>query len=403
MARRKGKSFTAALFSTLSPNLRECSISRVNSSLFPGIDCLEIQPLNLKSKLLIFLVLLALGAIVPDSFSTRVALASNIEYGGVNLSGAEFGTNLPGTFGSDYTYPTHSEVDYFVGKGMNIIRLPFLWERLQHSEYATLDSTELGRMDDFVSYATGKSASVLLDPHNYARYYSNIIGTAAVPVSAFQDFWSKLAAHYKNNSRVIFGLMNEPNTMMTELWRDDANAAIAAIRGAGASNLILVPGNAWTGASTWYDNWYGTPNATDMLTIVDPGNNYAFEVHQYLDSDSSGTSATCVSTTIGSQRLQAFTGWLRQNGKRGFLGEFAGAQNSTCYAALDDMLTFIDSNLDVWMGWTFWSAGPWWGDYMYSLEPSNGQDKPQMAILAKHFPSTVSPTPSRVFLPLVMR
>jgi endoglucanase len=360
---------------------------------------------NVKFKLSIFFALLTLAAIVPDSFSARVALASNIKYAGVNLSGAEFGSSLPGTFGVDYTYPTHSEVDYFVGKGMNIIRLPFRWERLQPSEFVSLDSTELGRMDDFVSYATGKGATVLLDPHNYARYYSdsNIIGTASVPATAFQDFWSKLAAHYKNNNRVIFGLMNEPNTMTTELWRDDANAAIAAIRGTGASNLILVPGNAWTGASTWYDNWYGTPNATDMLTIVDPGNNYAFEVHQYLDSDSSGTSATCVSTTIGSQRLQAFTGWLRQNGKRGFLGEFAGAQNSTCYAALDDMLTFIDNNLDVWMGWTYWSAGPWWGNYMFSIEPNNGQDQPQMAILAKHFPSVGAPQPYHVFLPFVKR
>jgi endoglucanase len=224
-----------------------------------------------------------------------------------------------------------------------------------------------------------------------------------VPVGAFQDFWSKLAAHYKTNPRVIFGLVNEPNTMTTELWRDDANAAIAAIRATGASNLILVPGNAWTGASTWYDNWYGTPNAAAMLAIVDSGNNFAFEVHQYLDSDSSGTSSTCVSATIGSQRLQAFTGWLRQNGKRGFLGEFAGAQNTTCFSALDDMLTYLDNNLDVWMGWTYWAAGPWWGNYMFSIEPINGQDQPQMAILAKHFPVGVAPKPSSAFLPYVVR
>ncbi len=71
----------------------------------------------------------------------------------------------------------------------------------------------------------------------------------------------------------------------------------------GAANPILVPGNTWTGASSRYDNWYGTPNATVMLTIVDPSNNYAFKVDQYLVSDSSGVLGTCVSTTIGSQRL----------------------------------------------------------------------------------------------------
>jgi endoglucanase len=87
---------------------------------------------------------------------------------------------------------------------------------------------------------------------------------------------------------VIFGLMNEPHSMATELWLNNANAAIAAIRSTGAENLVLVPGNAWTGAHSWNSNWYGTPNSTVMLNITDSLNNYAYEVHQYLDSNSSG-------------------------------------------------------------------------------------------------------------------
>ena len=135
-----------------------------------------------------------------------------------------------------------------------------------------------------------------------------------------------------------------------------------------------------------------------MSGIVDPGNNYVFEVHQYIDSDSSGTSSTCISTTIGSQRLQAFTGWLRQKGKRAFLGEFAGARNATCYAALDDMLTYVDANTDVWLGWTYWSAGPWWDEYMFTLEPKNGQDRAQMPILQRHLPAVF-----RISLPIILR
>ncbi len=304
---------------------------------------------------------------------------------GVNLAGAEFGEgNLPGTYNVHYTYPTSAEVNYFTGKGMNVFRLPFRWERLQRSAYAEFDAAELSRMDGFVNYATSKGASVILDPHNYARYFGNVIGSANLPVAAFQDFWRRLAEHYKNNSKVIFGLMNEPNSMSSELWRDDANAAIAVIRRTGATNLILVPGNAWTGAHSWTQNWYGTPNATTMLTIVDSLDNHAFEVHQYLDSNSSGTSATCSGATVGSQRLQSFTNWLRQNHKRGFLGEFGVANNQTCLAAVDDMLDHIDANNDVWLGWTWWAAGPWWGSYMYSIEPANGVDKPQMAVLLEH-------------------
>ena len=64
---------------------------------------------------------------------------------GVNLVGAEFGEqNLPGTYGSDYIYPGASEVALYAGKGMNIFRVPFRWERMQRELFAALDETELG-------------------------------------------------------------------------------------------------------------------------------------------------------------------------------------------------------------------------------------------------------------------
>lgn len=314
----------------------------------------------------------------------------SIAYTGVSLAGAEFGDgSLPGTYNVNYMYPNHAEVDYFMGKGMNIFRLPFRWERLQHQQFEDFDADEVRRISDFVSYATSKGAMVLLDPHNYARYYDGLIGPD-VPVTAFANFWSNLASRYQSNSQVIFGLMNEPHDMRTELWRDDANTAIQAIRNTGATNLILVPGNAWTSAFSWNQSWYGTSNAEAMLTITDPGNNYAFEVHQYLDSDFSGKTDQCVSETIGAENLVDFTAWLRQNGKRGFLGEFAGGSNDTCYSALDNMLSYIDSNADVWLGWTYWAAGPWWdkGDPT-SIEPISGVDRPQMVPLSKHIGSTL--------------
>jgi len=305
---------------------------------------------------------------------------------GVNLAGADFAPldHRPGTFGVDYFYPTHAEVDYFTGKGMNIFRLPFNWENLQHTAMGDLQPDELARLDDIVSYATAHGARVILDPHNYARYYNKVVGTD-VPAAVLADLWARLAAHYKDNPRVIFGLMNEPNTMPTEVWLSDANAAISAIRQAGATNMLLVPGNAWTGAHSWDETWYGSSNATVMLGVVDPLNHYAFDLHQYLDSDSSGTNEACVSKTIGSERLSSVTAWLQQNHRQGFLGEFGGARNETCYAALDDMLSYIDHHASVWLGWTYWAAGPKWGEYLFTLEPKDGVDRPQLAILAKHF------------------
>jgi endoglucanase len=323
-----------------------------------------------------------------------VANAASVPYTGVNLAGADFGEgSLPGTYNIDYTYPTAAEVDYFLSKGMTTFRLPFRWERLQRQQFGNFDADEQARINEFVSYATSKGAFVLLDPHNYARYYGQVIGQG-VPVTAFNDFWTKLANLYKSNRRVIFGLMNEPNNMPTELWRDDANSAIQAIRRTGATNLILVPGNAWTGAHSWNQSWYGTPNATAMLDIIDPINNYAFEVHQYMDGDFSGTSDQCISRTIGAEKLVEFTEWLKENGKRGFLGEFGGGRNNTCYDGLDNMLSYIHSNTDVWLGWTYWAAGPWWGEYRFTLQPINGADRPQMVPLSKYLGSTPSPQPT---------
>jgi len=87
---------------------------------------------------------------------------------GVNLAGAEFTPNhVPGVFGTDYIYPTHTEIEYYAAKGMSVVRLPFLWERLQQSENGPLDGAELARLDDVVNYTTGKGLKIEIEAHNY--------------------------------------------------------------------------------------------------------------------------------------------------------------------------------------------------------------------------------------------
>jgi endoglucanase len=310
---------------------------------------------------------------------------------GVSLAGAEFaveefGSNFRGSYGTDYIYPNQSEVDYFKAKGMNVIRLPFQWENLQPSLSGGFNTIELNRLKTFVNQTTAKGMNVVLDPHNYARYGKGIIGSSGVPYSAFANFWSRLASQFKGNDKVFFGLMNEPHDMPTEQWVTAANAAIAAIRRTGAGNLILVPGNGYTGAWTWDSDWYGTANAKALLKIRDPYNWYMIEVHQYMDSNGSGTTENCVSTTIGAERLKNFTSWLRKNNLKGFLGEFSAGRNQKCYQALNNMVAYLENNADVWRGWTYWAAGPWWNS-SNSLEPQKGRDKPQMDVLESYLPN----------------
>jgi endoglucanase len=181
--------------------------------------------------------------------------AGVLPYRGINLSGADFGSALPGAEWYDYVFPTTAEVDYYVAKGMNTFRIGFQWERLQRTAKGAFNAAYFTKLDALVRYATGKGAYVVLNPQNFARYYDQPVGSAAVPSAVFADLWRRLALTYKANPRVLFGLVNEPNTMPTEQWVGAANAAIASIRAAGAGNVVLAPGNAWTGAHSWYDNW----------------------------------------------------------------------------------------------------------------------------------------------------
>jgi endoglucanase len=315
---------------------------------------------------------------------------------GVNLSGAEFASEkLPGVHGRDYIYPNPGEIDYFLSRGMNVFRIPFLWERLDPRLGGSLDAAELQRLGAVVSYATSKGATVILDPHNYARYRGEVIGTHNVANERFAAFWGRVASLYKGNDKVIFGLMNEPFGEPAGQWRDSAAAAIRAIRQAGAKNLILVPGVAWTGAHSFVRGNYGVPNAVALKYLADPLVNYAYEVHQYLDSDYSGTHDSCQSTNIGVDTLKEFTVWLRENHKKGFLGEFGASADPICLSALAAMLAFVRDNSEAWLGWTYWTAGPWMGKYHYTVEPpaAGEGNHPQMAILQEfaHQPGLKAP------------
>jgi endoglucanase len=61
--------------------------------------------------------------------------------------------------------------------------------------------------------------------------------------------WYLLAKQFADNEYVVFDLQNEPNGIDASVVFDCEQAAIFAIRAAGAtSQLILLEGTSWTGA-----------------------------------------------------------------------------------------------------------------------------------------------------------
>ncbi|KAJ7224342.1 endoglucanase [Mycena pura] len=270
--------------------------------------------------------------------ATTCANRTKFKFFGVNQSGAEFGNNvIPGTWGKDFTFPAPR--CFFVGKGFNFFRVPFQLERM-------------------VSPTTG-----LAGPLSSA-YLANYTST----------FWTNLAGQFKSNSRVIFDVMNEPNGIAATTVFSLNQAAVNGIRASGATTqMILV--EAFTGAWTWVSSGNGAAFAGG---IKDPNNNVAIQMHQYLDSDGSGTNPTCVSSTIGAERLANATAWLQQNNMKGFLGEIGAGSNSACISAVFGAFCQMQQS-GVWIGASWWAAGPWWpATYFTSIEPPNGLSIPQI-------------------------
>lgn len=299
---------------------------------------------------------------------------------GMTLSGGEFTPG--GVFEQNYGYPTRENIDYYASKGMKIMRIPFVWERVQNALYTPLNELEMSRYDASVNYALSKGMTVGIDVHNGGYLNGELIGNKAVPDAAFVDLWTRLAIRYRNEPNVILMLMSEPYDQCARQWIRTANKAIAAIREVGATQTIVVPGSYFDGGWTWLKS--------DNAKIVghgvrDPLNNYMFEIHQYMDGNAAGgTPEIAYSPTIGADRLADVTLWARKYGHKLFLGEFASSYDVRSIGALDIMLRYICENADVWKYATWWGGGGRWMNYMFSLDPTdyqNPQYEPQMAIL----------------------
>ncbi|KAF5367506.1 hypothetical protein D9758_003766 [Tetrapyrgos nigripes] len=232
-------------------------------------------------------------------------------------------------------------------------------------------------------------------PHNFMIYNGQTLSST----SDFQTskmtrsplVWKNLASQFVSNKNVIFDLMNEPHDIPATTVFQMMQAGVNGVRSSGAtSQLILVEGTSWTGAWTWTSSG----NAAAFAGLKDPNNNVAVQMHQYLDSDGSGTSPTCVSSTIGYERLADATNWLKSTGLKGFLGEMGAGSNPTCITAVSGAICAMQQaagvfnssselflilpnpppsyNPERFSGNLNRAAGPWWADYFQSIEPPNG-------------------------------
>ncbi|HCJ29224.1 MAG TPA: cellulase, partial [Pseudomonas sp.] len=230
---------------------------------------------------------------------------------GVALSGAAFGPSiLPGKHGTNYIYPAESYYKKYAEQGLKLVRLPFLWERIQPQLDTELDAAQLALLTRSLDFAQKHGVKVVLDMHNYYRYYREPIGSENVPIRSFANTWKLIAEKIGNHPALSgYGLMNEPNTK--GLWPEAALAAAKEIRKVDRTNWIYVAGDRFSSA------WHWPQSNTQLIAdpwMRDPENRLIFEAHMYLDRDTSGLYTDKTETfapDLGINRANPFVVWLR--------------------------------------------------------------------------------------------
>lgn len=329
---------------------------------------------------------------IPDNAASTVRavkLDQTIAHRGVNLAGAEFGA-YGQAYGSTYRYPPASDWNFIASRGYSLVRMPFMWERLQPTLGQAFNATEQGHLLQAIADAKAAGLKVMLDLHNYAAYNGKYFGDVLAPtLNQFIDVWRRLSDLFKDDPTVIgYGLMNEPKNMPTvgsetgrERWWSWSQSVLTAIRANGDPTCIAVGGYSSSNMGGWFNNSTGNPTPW----IKDPLNNFVYEAHHYWDTSNGsytntyaqelaatsgfGSGDTVVKSVQGG--LKAWIDWLRTNNARGFIGEFGwprvtgvtdsagSAQWNNC---AEEYMRMVDSVgpliwTTVWATASQWSAG----------------------------------------------
>ena len=286
---------------------------------------------------------------VSIHYSER-AILTHKSPAGINIAGFDFGCGTDGTCNLIDTDPPLSslggpdgagQMNHFVQNDhLNIFRLPVAWQYLVNNNLGgTLDSGNSANYDQLVQACLATGASCIIDIHNYARWNGGIIGQGGPSNAQFTSLWSQLATKYKSTANVIFGIMNEPHDLDINAWAVTAQAAVTAIRSAGAtSQMILIPGTDYTAAGAFV-----SASGPALLGITNPdgsNTNLVFDVHQYLDSDNSGTHAECVTNNIASA-WTPLAAWLRSNNRQALNSETGGGNTASCEMYLCQELAYL--------------------------------------------------------------
>lgn len=314
----------------------------------------------------------------PPVVDTMFPLPTTFQ-SGINEAGWEFG----GTF---HPAPSNARIDWALDptrllekpdptRRLTPIRVPFKWERAMAGGTIlaqALDSTHLTDLRRVTGRIHAAGGITMLDCHNYGRIGSVTMGSGDVTPANFARMW-QLHAIECAGKNVWFDLINEPHDQDMDKVYDCCVAAYEAIRATGHQGLVIYPSGGWSSVNT-----FAGGNLARHIARTAGQTRIAVGLHHYPDADSSGVTGDealdvavkngSPNVNVGPERLKAATEAARANGIKLILGEYGYGRDASSVEALQNLMTYMKANEDVWLAGTYWAAGPWSKTYIRSVD-----------------------------------
>ncbi len=309
---------------------------------------------------------------------------------GVCSAGGEWGslpTQMATTeYGRDWRYDSQETFDFLASRGHRVIRLVFLWERVQPRLGVDLDPALLAHLSAAVDRIRAAGMTAILDMHNYGRYrlppthVEHVLGQGVVTADHLADVWGRLAEVFSSNPGVHgYGLMNEPWDLASGTpperdasWWHASQQTVDAIRATGDRTLVCVAGHTVSSARRPWDRRHPGP------WIRDSADNQVYEEHLYADADGSGTyqrslaEETALAVREGYDdvtgrtlaAVRPFIDWCHRHRVRGYIGEFGvptTGPDARGWAEVAEAVLDLADRTHTHLTW--WATGELFGDY----------------------------------------
>ena len=305
-----------------------------------------------------------------------------------------YGVNFSGGESSNRNYPTKAYYwNYYNGKGLKLIRVPFSWEAVQPTLGGELNTTALASLDSAVALAAADGMQVILDMHNYDRYTpsggaATVVGTSPVTYADYQQVWQLLAAHFATETGIYgYDIMNEPNGDSGTWVSTTAQYGVNGVRQSDTTHYVIVEGDSYAGAQAWMAN-------NQNLNVTDSANKLIYSAHTYWDSNDSGVYSGSYDSNndypnVGVDRIASFLYWLSLKGAKGYVGEFGVPNNvaSPDYRWNNVLDNFLYDLNNSGVEGTLWGTYNLSQTYLSRPNTDNGSvctDAPAMAVLQEY-------------------